>query len=71
MDKKMNYQDLEGGAAALEENSVETVREEPGLKPPRDGDGAVAVLGEDGAGTGQEINEVDGEPIYHADEGEE
>lgn len=61
MDEKMINQELESGVAVQEGASVgtqEAIAEE--------------TLKEAGEVTAQEeINEVDGEPIYHADEGEE
>ncbi|MCM1120094.1 MAG: hypothetical protein NC543_12140 [bacterium] len=70
MEEKMNYQELEGGTAAQEGTSAKTQEAsmEGTLKE------AVGVLEQEQVGEGtaqEEINEVDGEPIYHANEGEE
>lgn len=70
MDEKMINQELEGGAAAQEGASVEA-QEAIAEETLKETDEAVEQE-EGGEITAQEeINEVDGEPIYHADEGEE
>lgn len=68
MDEKKNYQELESSAAAQEGTSAEAQEAiaEEALKV------ADEETGEGSEATAQEeINEVDGEPIYHANEGEE
>lgn len=68
MDEKMNYQELENGAAAQEGTSAaaqEAIAEEtPTVAGEETGEGSEVTSQE-------EINEADGEPIYHANEGEE
>lgn len=70
MDKEMNYQELETGAAPQEGASAET--QEAGMEETVKEAAGELEQEEAGEVTAQEeINEVDGKPIYHANEGEE
>ncbi len=81
MEEKKNYQEMEGSVTAQEETSAESVQGEASTGISQGGVSAEAVQENTGTETSQgeasietsqeEINEVDGEPIYHADEGEE
>ncbi len=72
MEEKKNYQEMEGSVTAQEETSAESVQGEASTGISQGVVSAEAVQENTGTETSQEeINEVDGEPIYHADEGEE